>query len=104
MIFVRIGNVVEAYLLAVYSDHILTISEDHDVVLEIFCVKRVFLYKVRQLLLGYESGLLEKCWCVFEVFELVILEQMILKMEQQAFVNVEYPELNQYVTIKSSGH
>ena len=61
VIFVRIGNVVEAYLLAVYSDHILTISEDHDVVLEIFSVKRVFLYKVRQLLLGYESGLLEKC-------------------------------------------
>lgn len=87
VVFVVFGHTVKVDGFAVDVDGILTVPEDHDVVLEILGVKGRFIEEIAKLLLIDEYGFLKQGYCIVVFLEGVVFQDLVLKMEQVSFVD-----------------
>lgn len=77
----------DAVAINVYG--VLTVPEDHDVVVEILRVKGSFVEEITQFMFVYEDGLWEEGYWVVVLSEGVVLEDLVFEVEEETFVDTE---------------
>ncbi len=93
MVFVVIGHSVEVDGIAVDSNCVLAVSENHDVVVEVLWIERGAGQEVAQLLLVDKDCLLEQRNCVVVLLESVVLQDVVLKVQQVVLIQAKDPKL-----------